>query len=840
MKNILLKISSIAIVLLLLVGMNSCVKDEFDTPPSQNIPVGDMVTVADLLASATSAPQKVTEDKSLYGVITMGEQNGNLYKEAYMRDATGGIKLSLLSSTSLAVGDSVRIYMNGARYYNDNDQITIDSLETTYNLIKISAGKTVKPIDVTISDINTGAYIGQLIKLSGVQFINGELGKTYADAQALVTENRTIEDCTSSTIVRTSGYSNFAGDLIPEGNGTLIAIASSYRGTSQLYIRDVEEVVMNGERCGDEPGGSWEVNSSIKAVKDLYQGSRLQIEDELVFEATVTANDQFGNYYKTLVIQDSERGVEVKINDYDLFLTYTVGQKLLVSCKNLYLDAYGGVVQLGSVYDDNGEEKFGGIDPAFLSSHVQLADGGVALSPTVLEINNLTEDYLGMLIELQNVQFVDADLNETYADMANNYSANRTLTNCDGIQTIVRTSSYADFGGSQIAQGNGSFIGILSAYNGSYQFLIRDVNDLDMNGQRCDVGGGGGGVEPVDEINETFEGAVDYSDIAIDGWTTLNVQGDRNWQGKTYNTDKYAQATGYNSGLDVMETWLITPPVTNIGTKKLSLKTAKAFWAHTSGSPLTVLVSEDFDGENFETANWTEINPVLAGESDADNAWIESGDYDLTAFSGNAAIAFKYLGSGTESTSYRLDDIVVSTEGGSGGGGGGGGGGSTVDMIDEQFNSAVNYEDINLEGWVNVNVEGDRMWQGKEYDTEKYAQSTGYNSGVDYMECWLITPMISDIGSKSLSLKTAMAYWAHSGEPLMIMVSTDYDGENYASATWTEIDVTTASSSDSDHAWIDSGAVSLSAFSGDAAIAFKYVGSNTESTSIRLDDILVQ
>ncbi|NPD85191.1 DUF5017 domain-containing protein [Lentimicrobium sp. L6] len=836
MKNILLKISSLAVVLLLLVGMNSCVKDEFDAPPSQNIPVGDMVTVADLLASATSAPQKVTEDKSLYGVITMGEQNGNLYKEAYMRDATGGIKLSLLSSTSLAVGDSVRIYMNGARYYNDNDQITIDSLETTNNLIKISAGKTVKPIDVTISDINTGAYIGQLIKLSGVQFINGELGKTYADAQALVTENRTLEDCTSSTIVRTSGYSNFAGDLIPEGNGTLIAIASSYRGASQLYIRDVEEVVMNGERCGDEPGGSWEVNSSIKAVKDLYQGSRLQIEDEFVFEATVTANDQFGNYYKTLVIQDSERGIEVKINDYDLFLTYAVGQKLLVSCKNLYVDAYGGVVQLGSVYDDNGEEKFGGIDPAFLSSHIQLADGGVALSPTVLEINNLTEDYLGMLIELQNVQFVDADLNETYAEPA--ASANRTLTNCDGIQTIVRTSSYADFGGNQIAQGNGSFVGILSAYNGDYQFIINDVNDLDMNGQRCDVGGGGGGggtVTPVDEINETFDAAVDYSDIAIEGWTNMLVAGDRSWQGKIYNSDKYTQASGYNSGLAEMETWLITPPVTNIGTKKLSLKTAMAYWAHTSGNPLTVLVSEDFDGENFETANWTEINPLIAGESDDDNAWIESGDYDLSAFSGNAAIAFKYVGSDTESTSYRLDDIVISD-----GTGGGGGGGSTVDMIDEQFNSVVDYEDFAAEGWVNVNVEGDRMWQGKVYNTDKYVQSTGYNSGVDYMECWLITPMISDISSKSLSLKTAMAYWAHAGEPLMIMVSTDYDGENYATATWTEINVPTASSSDAEHAWIDSGAVSLSAFSGDAAIAFKYVGSNTESTSIRLDDILVQ
>ena len=784
MKNILLKISSFAIVLLLLVGMNSCVKDEFDKPPLQDIPVGDQVTVADLLASATSAPQKVTEDKSLYGVITMGEQNGNLYKEAYMRDATGGIKLSLLSSTSLNVGDSIRVFLNGARYYNDNDQIMIDSLETTYNIIKISAGTVVTPKEVTISDINTGAYIGQLIKLTDVQFKNSELGKTYADAQALSTENRALEDCTSETVVRTSGYSNFAGRLLPEGNGVLIAIASSYRGTSQLYIRDVNELDMTGERCGDNPGGG--PVDPVDAIDEKF--------DDVVDYTDVA----IAGWTNMLVAGDrSWQGKTFNSDKYTQASGYNSGladmETWLITPPVTNIS--GKVLSFRSAM-------------AFWTHSTNV--------PMTVMIST---DFVGD-------NFETATWTELNVTMANeNSSDNAWITSGE-----VDLSNYS---------GNAA---IAFKYKGSdaesTSYRLDDIK-IDVPGG----GGGGGGVEPVDEINETFEGAVDYSDIAIEGWTTLNVQGDRNWQGKTYNdgADKYAQATGYNSGLDAMETWLITPPVTNIGTKKLSLKTAKAYWAHTSGSPLTVLVSEDFDGENFETANWTEINPVLASESDADNAWIESGNFDLSAFSGNAAIAFKYLGSGTESTSFRLDDIVVSTEGGSGGGGGGGGGGgSTVDMIDEQFNAAVNYEDISLEGWVNVNVEGDRMWQGKEYETDKYAQSTGYNSGVDYMECWLITPMISDISSKSLSIKTAMAYWAHSGDPLTILVSTDYDGENYATATWTEIDVTTASSSDADHAWIDSGAVSLSAFSGDAAIAFKYVGSNTESTSIRLDDILVQ
>ena len=248
------------------------------------------------------------------------------------------------------------------------------------------------------------------------------------------------------------------------------------------------------------------------------------------------------------------------------------------------------------------------------------------------------------------------------------------------------------------------------------------------------------------------------------------------------------------------------------------------------------MVSEDFDGENFGAATWTEINVLTAGQSDTEHAWIESGEYDLSAFSGNAAIAFKYVGSEAESTTIRLDDIVVTD-----GEGGGGGGGGTVDMINESFDSQINYEDIALAGWVNINIEGDRRWQGKEFESDMYAQSTGYNSGLSYMECWLITPVITDIGSKSLSLRTAMAYWAHgSDKPMTIYISEDYDGEDYASATWVEINPTIADQNSGDHTWVESGDYDLSNFDGNAAIAFKYVGSETESTSMRIDDIVVQ
>ncbi|MEZ5198727.1 MAG: DUF5689 domain-containing protein [Bacteroidales bacterium] len=54
--------------------------------------------------------------------------------------------------------------------------------------------------------------------------------------------------------------------------------------------------------------------------------------------SSVVANDESGNYYKTVVIQDDDGGIELKINDYDLYQTYPEGMEIYIKCKDLYLD----------------------------------------------------------------------------------------------------------------------------------------------------------------------------------------------------------------------------------------------------------------------------------------------------------------------------------------------------------------------------------------------------------------------------------------------------------------------------------------------------------------------
>ncbi|MCB0814009.1 MAG: hypothetical protein KDB87_12735, partial [Flavobacteriales bacterium] len=85
----------------------ACKKD-WDSPPARTIPVGSVLTVAELRALYQGTPVRFTEDKSVYAVVTADESNGNLYKEVYVQDHTAAINLRLPFSGGLYVGDSIR------------------------------------------------------------------------------------------------------------------------------------------------------------------------------------------------------------------------------------------------------------------------------------------------------------------------------------------------------------------------------------------------------------------------------------------------------------------------------------------------------------------------------------------------------------------------------------------------------------------------------------------------------------------------------------------------------------------------------------------------------------
>jgi len=476
----------------------------------------------------------------------------------------------------------------------------------------------------------------------------------------------------------------------------------------------------------------------IKVIKDTSGG--YTFDDIYSVYAVVGMDEESGNIYKAAYVQDETGGIQLNfLNAGGLYL----GDSIRVMLQGGTVDDYGGLYQINNLDVGRNIVKLATNkepDPIVL---------------TIQEVNANLANYQSMVIQIDSVQFVDGDLGKTYADSVTKETGEVYLEDESGSTILVRTSGYANFSNHTLAEGKGTFTSILTEYNGTAQLIIRDIAEVDLSGQRSGGGGGNEPIPPVQGVNEPFNNAEDYADYTQDGWSNFAVTGDRKWQGKTFNSEKYVQSTGYNSGLADMETWLITPPVINTnGDKKLNFKTAMAFWAHNSTDPITILASTDYDGTNFETSNWTPLSADLANASSGDNNWIESGEVSLEQFVGNVAIAFKYKGSETESTSIRIDDVVINASGG--------GGIEPVEEVMEYFDSVENYTNIDLPGWSNLVVAGDRYWQGKEYSGNKYAQATGYNSGLPDMETWMITPLVINTnGDKVLTFKCAQAYWAH-------------------------------------------------------------------------------
>jgi hypothetical protein len=233
-------------------------KKEFDSPPVRTIPVGDVLTVAQLRAQlpAGAPSRKFVGDSSVYAVVTADEQNGNLYKNVYVQDQTGAIQLRLVNSGGLYQGDSIRIYLRGTRLSLYQGMMQLDSVDVDNNVIKQATGIQKVPQDVTIDQV-TPAMQGKLVRVTGVEFALSEIGQTYADAVNQITVNRLLSDCNTELIVRTSGYANFANQQLPTGKGSIVGVVGQFGTTNpdmQLFIRNINEVQLNdADRCDPLP-----------------------------------------------------------------------------------------------------------------------------------------------------------------------------------------------------------------------------------------------------------------------------------------------------------------------------------------------------------------------------------------------------------------------------------------------------------------------------------------------------------------------------------------------------------------------------------------------------------
>lgn len=240
---------------------------------------------------------------------------------------------------------------------------------------------------------------------------------------------------------------------------------------------------------------------SIAYLKSLYPGVPRKIKREISIEGRVIANDEYNNFYRSIVIQDGTGGIEIKLDAPDLYLNYYkiiegkqvqifgYGEKIRINCHGLAVGEYGGPIQLGSVSENSAYET--GYIPQHRIPYVVEHLEGMAAEPipipfTIAHLHSSQFDtwrYVNCLVVLPGVQFVNYDAGTTWAE-GETGATNRILTDMHGNTLDVRTSVFAEFAGYLLPTGSGTIRGILGWFNGKPQLTVYDYRDADMNGER--------------------------------------------------------------------------------------------------------------------------------------------------------------------------------------------------------------------------------------------------------------------------------------------------------------------------------------------------------------------
>ncbi len=635
MNKFLYKISAVLIVFALILP-TACVDLEFDEPPAggedPNLTVN--ITIAELKARHTiDQYEEITDDVTFQGLVVSDDREGNFFKQLIIQDASGGIEMRIeMTDLNNVYPVGRKVYVNakglwlgdyggttqlgaGEGVDNDGDPTLLRIPESIIDLFIVPAtyGNTVTPTLVTVEELSLD-MVSTLIRFENMQFIAGDAGQTYADPVLQQTLNREVEDCSKKRIiVRTSGYSSFAGDTTPVLNGEIVGVLSIFRDDYQLTIRDLNDVDMQNDRCGVANV------ISIQSVRDMYAGGTTTVSSGSIKGVVTSDYTSQSIHGLSMYIQDATAGITLR---FDSDPTFPLGSEVAIDISGTTLSEFSGLLQLNNVK----------VGAAFVVS----TPGDVTpRDATVLEVLTNAQAWESTLIRIKKATLSGNSV----------YGGDVTVTDATG-SMVLFTRNQANFASNAVPSGEITLTALISEFDVP-NLIMRNASDVF-----------GGVPQGCTDTDEDFESQSNDANINLPGWSNIAVKGARVWRAKDFDDNVYAQATAFGDNANESETWMITPCIDLDVAKKLNFSSAYAFFTHNG---LTVWISSDFNGSDVNGATWQPLNPRLATSTDAEHTFIPSGDVDLSAFSGSVRIGFKYVGSGPggQTTSFRIDDVKV-------------------------------------------------------------------------------------------------------------------------------------------------------------------------------------
>lgn len=221
------------------------------------------------------------------------------------------------------------------------------------------------------------------------------------------------------------------------------------------------------------------------------------ITQDQVLKAVITGNDESGNIFKKIYLQDETGAIEMEVDQSSVYNYYPVGQTVYVDLNGLSISVYGDEQQLGHpegyLFRTPWED---------FEKHVS-KDGWANpenAKPVVIDdistINAAPDNYKFKLVQFTGVTFQNGGKGIFAPE--DGYGE-ENITDSHGNTIMIRTSNYASFAGNKLPEGKGNVTGILGRFKGTWQLTLRTANDVsDFTGSN-EEGGNEGGETPSGE-----------------------------------------------------------------------------------------------------------------------------------------------------------------------------------------------------------------------------------------------------------------------------------------------------------------------------------------------------
>lgn len=310
------KIKFIALAFLALT-LGSCMGDGYADPDlTDKVPAApygnnslrekNVISIADLktqfatVINSDNGYKQIEKDMMIKAVVTGNDISGNIYNQVSVQDASGAIIIAINGSGLsgyLPVGQEILVNLKGLYIGSYKKLPQIGGVNTKLSDGSLGMGKieraiwnehfkilnpgeadasTVVPEEFDLTKLTDAAYMDanvcKLMTLKKVKFASANGTNVWAPGDT----NTSLEliDAETGTrinknnlVVRNSGYSKFANEVIPQGVFDITGIFTRYNNTWQIVLRSTDDLKSVVLAYLSEPFDASQGNFTIDNIK---------------------------------------------------------------------------------------------------------------------------------------------------------------------------------------------------------------------------------------------------------------------------------------------------------------------------------------------------------------------------------------------------------------------------------------------------------------------------------------------------------------------------------------------------------------------------------------------